>query len=48
MTEFLCYNCIYCVGEKGNSLVCNRIWECYVQPKKKCNYFKPINMGGVL
>ena len=45
MSEWLCYNCIYCEGQEDNWLICNRIWSCYVQPKTKCNYFKAINRG---
>lgn len=49
MTVELCYNCIYCVGiECEDTIVCDRIWECYVKPKTKCNYFKPLNNGGKL
>ena len=48
MAEWLCYNCIYCDGDDGDWLICNRIWSCYVKPKTKCNYFKPTNTGGKL
>ena len=44
MTEWVCYNCIYCEGMENDWVVCNRISLCYVR-KDKCDYFKPINRG---
>lgn len=40
MTD-LCRKCFYYVETKDNdTIVCDRIWECYVKPKTECKYFK--------
>ena len=43
----ICDNCFHCIGyENEDTVICDRIWVCYVKVKEECKYFKLID--GVL
>ena len=47
MTYNLCDMCFHNIGyENEDTVICDRIWICYVKVKEECKYFKhKFNIG---